>query len=250
MTAASSWWWRRSFRPGRHSSPTSYCRVRRSSRRTARSSTSTAASSASGPRWHHPAIRAPTSRCCSACRGRLGADLGCPTPDDAMAECASVAPLFGGVSHHGWTGGGPSALAVRVAVSRGQGALYHDGFATPDGRVHLASRPYLPPGEQSDEAYPFVLVTGRRLEHYNSGSMTRRTGNLALAAGERLDLHPTDAARIGIPDGSRVGRAQPARPDRDRGPCERDGVARRTVRGVPLPGHTGERAHVRAGTTR
>ena len=54
----------------------------------------------------------------------------------------------------------------------------------------LAPRPWLPPGEQPDSAYPFVLVTGRRLEHYNTGSMTRRTANLALVPEEHPDVQP------------------------------------------------------------
>ena len=68
----------------------------------------------------------------------------------------------------------------------------------------LAPRPWLPPGEQPDSAYPFVLVTGRRLEHYNTGSMTRRTANLALVPEELLDVHPDDASPLGLRDGRAV----------------------------------------------
>ena len=39
----------------------------------------------------------------------------------------------------------------------------------------------MPPGEQPDSEYPLLLITGRRLEHYNAGTMTRRTRNLACA---------------------------------------------------------------------
>jgi formate dehydrogenase major subunit len=41
----------------------------------------------------------------------------------------------------------------------------------------LGARPYLPSGEQPDVSYPMILVTGRRLEHYNAGTMTRRKGD-------------------------------------------------------------------------
>ncbi|NGO44849.1 molybdopterin oxidoreductase family protein, partial [Streptomyces ureilyticus] len=64
--------------------------------------------------------------------------------------------------------------------------------------------PYLPPGEQPDDGYPLVLVTGRRWAHYNSGSMTRRGGNLALDPVDFLDLHPDDAARYELRDGGHV----------------------------------------------
>jgi formate dehydrogenase major subunit len=45
------------------------------------------------------------------------------------------------------------------------------------------------------------LITGRRLDHYNSGTMTRRTANLELSRHEVLDLHPEDMARLGLRDG-------------------------------------------------
>ena len=45
------------------------------------------------------------------------------------------------------------------------------------------------------------MITGRRLAHYNSGTMTRRTPNLELAPEEALDLHPDDLARLGLRDG-------------------------------------------------
>jgi len=70
--------------------------------------------------------------------------------------------------------------------------------------AHLAARNYLPPGEQCDAEFPFLLITGRRGEHYNSGSMTRRTGNLRLSADETVDIEPGDAAALGLNDGDPV----------------------------------------------
>lgn len=60
---------------------------------------------------------------------------------------------------------------------------------------------WLPPGERPDSEFPYTLITGRRLEHYNSGTMTRRTPNLALLPDEHLDVHPDDLARLGLADG-------------------------------------------------
>jgi formate dehydrogenase alpha subunit len=133
-----------------------------------------------------------------------GGDLGCPTPAAALDECARVAPLYAGVSHDRLDRDGPLHWPCRSPEDPGEATLYLGGFATPDGRAQLAARPYLPPGEEPDADYPFVLVTGRRLEHYNAGTMTRRTANLALVPDERLDVHPDDAARLGLPDGAVV----------------------------------------------
>lgn len=133
--------------------------------------------------------------------GALGGDLGCPTPAMALDECASLAPLFRGISHSRLDHEGPLHWPCRSPESLGEAVLYLDRFATPDGRAALAARPYLPPGEQPDAQFPFVLVTGRRLAHYNTGSMTRRTANTELLPAETLDINPADAAALGIEDG-------------------------------------------------
>ena len=115
-----------------------------------------------------------------------------------------MAPLFAGVSHHRLDDEGPLHWPCRSAEDPGEATLYLDRFDTPDGRAALGARPYLPPGEQPDAIYPMILITGRRLEHYNAGTMTRRTANLALLPTERLDLHPADAARLDVRDGTEV----------------------------------------------
>jgi formate dehydrogenase major subunit len=132
---------------------------------------------------------------------RLGVDLGCPTPASALAECASLAALFGGISHQRLDREGAIHWPCVSAADPGTPTLYADRFATADGRAHLAARPYLPPGSSPSAAFPYVLVTGRRGEHYNSGSMSRRTPNLRLRTRETLDVCPHDAAVLGVGDG-------------------------------------------------
>ncbi|MFF9118785.1 formate dehydrogenase subunit alpha [Streptomyces massasporeus] len=134
----------------------------------------------------------------------MGVSLGCATPADALAECARLAPVFAGLSHDRLDREGAVPWPCRAPGRPGEAKLYLERFATLDGRAHLAAAPYLPPGEQPDDRYPLVLVTGRRWAHYNSGSMTRRGGNLALDPVDFLDLHPDDAARHELRDGERV----------------------------------------------
>ncbi|WP_328531095.1 hypothetical protein OG984_08220 [Nocardioides sp. NBC_00368] len=76
--------------------------------------------------------------------------------------------------------------------------------APPSGRAELYAREWLPPGEEPDSGYPYTLITGRRLAHYNAGTMTRRTPNVEIAPAEHLDIHPDDAARLGLDEGSGV----------------------------------------------
>ena len=130
----------------------------------------------------------------------LGADLGCATPADAFAEMAALTPTFAGISHQRLDREGAIAWPCRSPDDPGERKLYQDRFETPSGRARLAAIPYAPPGEQTDPQFPLLLVTGRRLEHYNAGTMTRRTGNLDLVAEELVELNPSDAADLGVAD--------------------------------------------------
>ena len=56
----------------------------------------------------------------------------------------------------------------------GAPTVFIDTFATDDGRVHLVPADIIPANERPDADFPFVLITGRQLEHWHTGSMTRR----------------------------------------------------------------------------
>ncbi|MBP7573294.1 MAG: molybdopterin-dependent oxidoreductase, partial [Rhodoferax sp.] len=56
----------------------------------------------------------------------------------------------------------------------GAPTVFIDRFATDDGRVHLVPADIIPANERPDADFPFVLITGRQLEHWHTGSMTRR----------------------------------------------------------------------------
>jgi len=59
-------------------------------------------------------------------------------------------------------------------------------------------------GESASDRFPFILITGRQLAHYNSGTQTRRTGNAELQPADLVEIHPADAAELGIAAGDRV----------------------------------------------
>ncbi len=66
-------------------------------------------------------------------------------------------------------------------------------------------RPYQPPAEEPNEEYPFWLTTGRVLEHWHTGSMTRRVKQLHQAVPEaHVQLNPADAQQLGIEQGDQV----------------------------------------------
>jgi formate dehydrogenase major subunit len=135
---------------------------------------------------------------------RLGLELGDPSPAALMDEVASLTPGLAGVSH-ARLGRRGLQWPVPSAGHPGTPVLYADGrFDTPSGRARLASTPWIPPGEEPDASFPFVLVTGRKLAHYNSGTMTRRTPNVRLDPEDRVEIAPADAERLGLGDGDAV----------------------------------------------
>jgi len=80
-----------------------------------------------------------------------------------------------------------------------------DFYGKPDRRAWIWFRPYEPPPEVPDADYPFWLCTGRVLEHWHTGSMTRRIPVLHRAVpAAYVELHPDDASRLGVANGSRV----------------------------------------------
>ncbi len=133
---------------------------------------------------------------------RLGHEMGWETPWDATDEFARLTPHFAGVSHERL---GRRGLQWPVrADGTDSPTLYDAAFDREGGLGHFAALPYKPPGDAADEEFPLVLVTGRVLQHYNAGTMTRRTANAELVDRDVLEIHPDDAARLWIGDGHRV----------------------------------------------
>jgi predicted molibdopterin-dependent oxidoreductase YjgC len=139
---------------------------------------------------------------CMLVSERLGHRIPWEGPEDAMREIAELTPHFAGVTYERIGRGG---LQWPIAADGTDSPmLYAERFETPDGLGRLAALPYKAPGDAASDDLPLILVTGRRLEHYNAGTMTRRTGNLALLARDWLEMHPEDAARLDVRDGEPV----------------------------------------------
>jgi nitrate reductase NapA len=80
-----------------------------------------------------------------------------------------------------------------------------DFYGMPDGKAVLYALPYEPAPEAPDDAYPFWLCTGRVLEHWHSGSMTRRVPELYRAVPNAVCyIHPEDARELGMRRGEEV----------------------------------------------
>ncbi|WP_434660326.1 periplasmic nitrate reductase subunit alpha [Paraburkholderia sp. A3BS-1L] len=78
-------------------------------------------------------------------------------------------------------------------------------YGNPDGRAVIFALPYEPAAESPDKEFPFWLVTGRVLEHWHSGSMTRRVPELYRAFPNAVCfMHPDDAKAMGVRRGTEV----------------------------------------------
>jgi formate dehydrogenase major subunit len=83
--------------------------------------------------------------------------------------------------------------------------LFGDGFPTKSGKAKFVPAEHTGADELPDPEYPFILVTGRVLEHWHTGVMTRRSYALdALQPEAFVEVHPEDCARLGIENGDEV----------------------------------------------
>jgi nitrate reductase NapA len=78
-------------------------------------------------------------------------------------------------------------------------------YGNPDGKANIFAFPYEPPAEMPDKEFPMWLVTGRVLEHWHSGSMTRRVPELHRSFPNAVVfMHPDDAKALGVRRGTEV----------------------------------------------
>ncbi len=120
-----------------------------------------------------------------------------------LAEIADVIPFMEGVT---WEGLAKNGLQWPIAKDgTGTQFIHKDGvFKRGKGKFHNFDFQESPELVEHREKYPFILTTGRRLEHYNSGTMTRRTDNQILLPNDYLEINPLDASKKGISEGDSV----------------------------------------------
>jgi formate dehydrogenase major subunit len=84
----------------------------------------------------------------------------------------------------------------------GQPIVFQTDVPTPDGRIKLVPAGFIAADEPPDEDYPYVLITGRQLEHWHTGSMTRRASMLdAIEPAASVSLHSILASKLNVQAG-------------------------------------------------
>jgi formate dehydrogenase alpha subunit len=131
--------------------------------------------------------------------GAAGFDF--ESPAEVTDEIAAVTPIYGGVSYERLEREGFLQWPVPSGDHPGTPYLHKGKFSRGLGRFHAIH--FQEAAELPDEEYPFILTTGRLMFHWHTGTMTRRSEKLEQEVPEAyVEMHPDDAARVGL-DGSR-----------------------------------------------
>jgi formate dehydrogenase major subunit len=129
---------------------------------------------------------------------RIGLPMEYESPREVFDEMVALSPAYAGLRYDNLGPTGKLYPNADPEHSDGTVVLFTEAFATDDGKAHLVPAEWMPARELPDEEFPFVLNTGRLLEHWHTGSMTRRS--FALDA-----IQPEAMVFIGFEDAERLG---------------------------------------------
>jgi formate dehydrogenase major subunit len=136
---------------------------------------------------------------------RLGLDWTYQTPRDVFAEMGRAMASFANIGWDRLSREGSVTTPCPAPDAPGHDIVFADRFPTGDGRARLVPADLVDPAELPDTDFPMVLTTGRQLEHWHTGTMTRRTEVLdALEPGPTAYVAPADLRRMGLSAGDRV----------------------------------------------
>ena len=174
---------------------------------------------------------------------RIGLPMEYGSPREVFDEMAAIMPNYAGLSYDNLGASGKLYPNPDPEHSDGTVVLFDEEFGTDDGKAHLVPAEWLPAKELPDEEFPFILNTGRLLEHWHTGSMTRRSFALDTIQPEaHVFLNPDDAAAMGVAEGDFVRVTSRRGLDRAVGADLAPRHARHLLHPVPLPRGGRERA--------
>jgi formate dehydrogenase major subunit len=133
---------------------------------------------------------------------RMGYPMAYTHPSEIMDEIAELTPMLAGVSYERLDTHAGLQWPVLSPTHAGTELMHEHAF--PQGKARFVAVDYLPPGEAASTHYPFILTTGRILQHYNCGAQTRRTAIMNLVDTDVLEMHQIDMERLDLVDGATV----------------------------------------------
>jgi formate dehydrogenase alpha subunit len=131
---------------------------------------------------------------------RLGYPMQYQSSAAIMEEIAGLTPIYGGMLHSRLNRAGGLQWPCWDDAHSGTPRLHEGRFTRGKGKFHVV--PYRPPAEEPTEEYPMVLTTGRLLQHFHTGSMSRRSRVLeTLEPESHVDISLDDAAQMALAEG-------------------------------------------------
>ena len=136
---------------------------------------------------------------------RCGLDWHYSHPSEVFAEMGQVMDSLSNITWDRLETEGAVTYPSLSPTDPGQAIVFGDGFPRPEGRAKFTPASVIPPDEVPDADYPMILTTGRQLEHWHTGSMTRRSTVLdAVEPEANCSLHPSTLRRLGIAPGGQI----------------------------------------------
>ncbi|MEM1129495.1 MAG: formate dehydrogenase subunit alpha [Pseudomonadota bacterium] len=136
---------------------------------------------------------------------RLGLDWTYTHPSEVFAEMKMNMPSLDNITWDRLEDENAVTYPSLSPEDPGQAIVFGDGFPRAEGRARFTPAKVTPPAELPDDEYPFVMITGRQLEHWHTGSMTRRSSVLdAVEPEANASLHPRTMRELGIQPGDKI----------------------------------------------
>jgi formate dehydrogenase major subunit len=133
---------------------------------------------------------------------RLGLDWAYTGPKDVYDEMRQTMKSLNGISWDRLEREDCVTYPCDGDDQPGHEVIFGDGYPTESGRAKLVAAQVTPPDELPDDDYPLVLTTGRMLEHWHTGAMTRRATTLnMLESVAVVSIHPQQMASLGLEAG-------------------------------------------------
>jgi formate dehydrogenase major subunit len=136
---------------------------------------------------------------------RLGLGWSYDSPADVFAEMKLNMKSLTNITWERLENEGAVTYPSLSPTDPGQAIVFGDGFPRPEGRARFTPASVIAPDDMPDAEYPMILTTGRQLEHWHTGSMTRRSSVLdAVEPEANCSLHPSTLRKLGVEPGGHV----------------------------------------------
>jgi formate dehydrogenase major subunit len=136
---------------------------------------------------------------------RIGLNWNYTHPREIYTEMAALMPALANISWERIERESAVTYPSDAPDQPGRDVVFDKGFPRPGGFGKLVAAKLSPPAEQTDAEFPFILTTGRQLEHWHTGAMTRRATTLdALEPGAAASVSRGTLAKLGIAPGDMI----------------------------------------------